>query len=170
MKIGWLWTLALLSALGIVGYRKYREVQAIKDLKISPGTPPFQLESIKSGFVDAFLNLSFINPTDYSFQIRNFQGHLYFKNAPFVSILPVSLTIAAKDSTGVSIKNSIMLKKLLQLAEQIVVYPKAEIVFVGSLTYVSQTLKFSIDLPVHYSFDAKEQLNNFLQENYNVTI
>ena len=147
----------------VVGYKKFKELQALQLLKVLPAKPSLTIQDISGGVAKVFINVFIQNPTQYNYTVKNFKASMNQQNksgAVLGTFGVNTLTVAANADTLLQMATEIKLEQLLELAKNIFFTDKADIFLSGAVTYVSHGV--SVPLPFSFLVDARAEFQKLL--------
>jgi hypothetical protein len=151
------------GALAVFGIRKYKQVQGLKLLKVTPAAPSLTFKHASNDFVDGSINLLIENPTPYDYHIKKFTASIQSASSKLVLgnfSLPDAKLYAQK-SNPISIASTLKVQEVIDLAKNIFLSSSATIFLTGTVIYESS----GIEVPYPFSFqvDLQQQLKQLLQ-------
>lgn len=161
----------IFSGLGIAfgtlawfGRKKYLQVQALNQLKVTPGSPALTLKTVTDSLMDGSVNLIIDNPTEYDFHLKNFSASIQSANSK-VALGQFQLAEAklfARTKNPVNILTVIQFQQVLDLAKDIFFSASATIFLTGTITYESSGLE--VPYPFSFQVDLQDQLKQILSK------
>lgn len=151
-------TLAGLGAIGVFAVRVRREVIAARNMSFEPTA--FRLINVQSGQVMAELDVSITNPSLFKIHVKNLFVEAILHGESLASS-NTKFTIKPNGRTIIDVPVELTLKKVLRLAEDVLLKDEAIVIFKGVAT--CKAFGFSVQVPLEFMIDVKQELNDFLK-------
>lgn len=149
-------------ALAVIGVKKYQQLKEFRRIGYSLPTIPFRIDKISGGTVYGFIEILFNNPTSISVQIKNLQADLTHLGDSLAKVNLSTGVIYPSMVTSVIVPVQITTKKMLRLAEDVLLKPKAIVIVRGSFHFSSSVISIPFSVPFTFEIDVKDQVKDFL--------
>lgn len=149
-------------ALAVIGVKKYQQLQQFREIEYTLPPIPFNITKISDGIVYGTIQIIFKNPTKISVQLKNFKADIIHLGKLLSRISLSSRTIQPGTTSSIFIPVEISAKKMLRLAEDVLLKPKAIVLFRGSFEFSSTVISIPFSIPFTFEIDIKDQVKDFL--------
>jgi LEA14-like dessication related protein len=141
----------------------YKRLKKLKEISVKPELGTFKIVSISSKTVTCLINVTIINPTDISVNIKKLNLQVFFQNKLLSEIYPIKAVLSANSNATFIIPFDIQLSAFYSLSQAFISQSTLPLLFKGTVS--AQAIIQISNMPFSFSIDAKEQIQNAGQLN-----